>query len=201
MITRLKLSTIEQGLPKYRSMLAGNDAFIPSSFESIASATGTGSSNTITFSSIPGTYQHLQIRGLFRSTYGTNGGDLIYLMRFNSDTGSNYTRHYLEGNGSAASAYGEGSTSSLYGGGGAAGSGTTNTCGASIVDIHNYASTSQYKTVRVFGGGEINTTPSMLRLSSGVWMSTSAITSITLLDVYGNFTTQSQFALYGIKGA
>ena len=34
----------------------------PSSFESIATVSGTGSSGTITFSSIPATYKHLQIR-------------------------------------------------------------------------------------------------------------------------------------------
>ena len=72
MITRLKLSTIEQGLPKYRSMLAGNAAYVPSSYESIASATGTGSSGTITFSSIPSTYQSLQLRVSCINTTGDN---------------------------------------------------------------------------------------------------------------------------------
>ncbi len=200
MITRLKLSTIEQGLPKYRSMLAGNDAFIPNSFESIATATGTGSSNTITFSSIPSTYQHLQIRGLFKSTGGSDGGDLTLNVRFNSDTGSNYVRHRLSGNGSTVAASSDTAITSIYLGSGVGGTGTANMLAANLIDIHDYASTTKFKTVRAFAGGEINTTPSQVRLGSGLWMSTSAITSIQLIDVYGSFTTSSTFALYGIRG-
>ena len=111
MITRLKLSTIEQGLPKYRSMLAGNSAYVPPSYESIASATGTGSSGTITFSSIPGTYQHLQIRINSRND-STDGATTT--MRFNGDTGSNYARHYLYGDGATVSASGNATTTSMW---------------------------------------------------------------------------------------
>lgn len=186
---------------KYGSLLAGNEYYIPPSFESIASATGTGSSNTITFSSIPGTYQHLQIRGLFKSTGASDGGDLTLTMRFNNDSGTNYVRHTLRGNGSAASGLNDTAITSIYVGSGVGGTGTTNMLGANIIDIHDYASTTKNKTTRSFSGGEINTTPSQVLLNSGLWLSTAAITSISLIDIYGNFTTSSTFALYGIKGA
>ena len=186
---------------KYGTLLAGNAFFMPSAFESIATATGTGSSGTITFSSIPGTYQHLQIRGLFKSTGGSDGGDLTLNVRFNSDSGTNYVRHRLSGNGTAASASSDTGITSIYLGSGVGGTGTTNMLGANIIDIHDYASTTKYKTARAFAAGEINTTPSQVRLGSGLWLSTAAITSISLIDVYGNFTTSSTFALYGIKGA
>jgi hypothetical protein len=40
-----------------------------------------------------------------------------------------------------------------------------------------------------------------LKMMSGLWVNTSAITSITLTHSASNFTTASQFALYGVKGA
>jgi hypothetical protein len=194
MITRLKLSTIEQGLPKYRSMLAGNDAFIPNSFESIATATGTGSSTTITFSSIPGTYQHLQLRFFGRTTTGTS----VLSMTFNGSAGTNYARHYLAGDGSLATASGAANTAQIYTG---YAINTTNMGGVGIIDIHDYASTTKNKTVRSFTGNNTDTPGNdELRLSSGVWKNTSAITSITFTST-DNFATNATFALYGIKGA
>ena len=65
--TKFSTSSINQGLVKSRSMLVGNEAYEPPGFYSIATANGTGSSGLITFNSIPSTYQHLQVRGIFRS--------------------------------------------------------------------------------------------------------------------------------------
>lgn len=172
-------------------------------FESIATATGTGSSGTITFSSIPSTFQHLQIRCISRnSATGTGSGDV--LLRFNSDTGSNYAYHNLRGNGSVASAGGSASQTSIRMDNFSTNNGeTSNIITAAIIDILDYASTSKYKTVRAFTGNDNNgNSTAILRLNSGLWMSTSAISTITLtLNLANNFTTQSTFALYGIKGA
>jgi hypothetical protein len=40
---------------KYTSLLAGNPSYVPPSFESIATVTGTGSAGNLVFTSIPGT--------------------------------------------------------------------------------------------------------------------------------------------------
>ena len=85
-------------------LLAGNPSFVPTSFESIASASGTGSSGTITFSSIPSTYKSLQIRIFAQSNAGTAARSLY--IQTNNDTGSNYVRHDLTGDGSAVEASG-----------------------------------------------------------------------------------------------
>jgi hypothetical protein len=179
------------------SLLAGNAAFIPTSFESIASATGTGSSGNITFSSIPSTYTSLQIRLIGRDGAGT--GTSNFGIQINSDTGSNYTRHNLRGNGTSATAGGSASTSSISGTILPLSNQTANTMGVSIVDIHDYASTSKYKTVRIFGGVDLNGSGTV-SLESGLWMSTSAITSITLIPGWTTWTTNTTIALYGIKG-
>ena len=194
MITRIKSSSVVQGLPKYRSMLAGNDAYVPPSFDSIASANGTGSSTTITFSSIPSTYKHLQIR---YSMTGVTDGSLM-IMRFNGDSGSNYGRHYLYADvTSGVSAGGSASTTSIFAQSGGADA-TQPTVG--IIDIHDYANTTRYKTSRSIAGKDMNGGAGWLELDSGVWMNTSAITSISIIQASFNYSTSSTFALYGIRG-
>lgn len=173
------------------------------SYESIATATGTGSSGTITFSSIPSTFKHLQIRGIARDDRALDYD--IVKMQFNSDTGSNYAYHTLRGNGTAASAGGGASQTYIYASNTSAGGNTlSDTMGVFIVDILDYASTTKYKTTRGLAGMDQNFTSSgiqEIRVESGLWMSTSAITSISLITGAGNFTTATQVALYGIKEA
>lgn len=184
--------------------LSSGVAASTSSYESIASATGTGSSPTITFSSIPSTYKHLQIRGIYRDTRTVNTVDVPICLRFNSDSGANYISHQLTGNGSAASAASSGTGDdkiNIYNAGVTDGT-TAGIVGASIIDIIDYASTTKNKTVRGFAGGDGNTasTDFKISLSSGLWLSTSAVTSITVFGTAANFTTLTTFALYGIKG-
>jgi len=175
---------------------------ITGAYESIASATGTGSSGTITFSSIPSTYQHLQLRCLIRTdTSSPEPGNTFIDLNFNSDTGANYSIHRINGDGASASALGTADDiySRIYSIGSR---GTeTNRMGAGIIDIHDYASTTKFKTIRAIGGIDVNSasTNGQISLTSGLWRSTSAITSIKLTIGSGNFTTNSQIALYGIK--
>jgi hypothetical protein len=173
---------------------------LSTAFDSIATATGTGSSGTITFSSIPSTYQHLQIRCIVRNTSSSTASNL----QLNNDTGSNYTRHEIQGTGSAVSASGSISQTSMLCFRPAVSTQTADCVGVAIIDIHDYASTSKYKTIRSFFGVDTNSgsTTDRLLLTSGLWLSTSAISTITLsLAASNNFTTSSTFALYGIKGA
>ena len=176
---------------------------VTSSYESIASATGTGSSGTITFSSIPATYKHLQVRTNVRNLSGAASARAMY-ARFNSDTGNNYTLHRLYGDGSSATA--SGSVTGDTGGqffvdfAEADNGSAANIHGVAIIDIIDYANTSKYKTVRMFSGTDLNSS-GRIYLSSALWVSTSAINSITFEDPTANgFTTSSTFALYGIKG-
>lgn len=166
-------------------------------FEAIASATGTGSSNTITFTSIPSNYQHLQLRWTSRvaTTFST------VRIRFNSDSGSNYTLHDLVGGGSSASASGSTSQTSGYLGFSPGTSYLSNTTSVGIVDIHDYASTTKNKTLRNFSGFDTNGNGTVY-LTSGLWINTNAIDTITIINAASsNWTTATQFALYGIKGA
>ena len=169
-------------------------------FESIATATGTGSANTITFTSIPGTYQHLQIRGIGKGTYNQDSAGAI-AVTVNSDTSSAYNYHWLTGSGIGAAAGGSASDTAMWLGNAVnSGSGVTNMTNAVVIDVLDYGSTSKNKTFRAFDGNDRNGSGAIY-LFSGLWRSTSAITSITLKNNDGNWTTSTTFALYGIKGA
>ena len=167
------------------------------SYESIATTSLGGTQATITFSSIPSTYKHLQIRILGRTNRASQELDVI-TATFNSDTAANYSEHWLTGNGTAASAAGNASTSgvSVYRlTGSTAGS---NTFGVIVLDILDYADTNKYKTTRNLGGYD-NNGSGQIYLGSGNWRSTSAINRIDLTPI-GSFVQYSQAALYGIKG-
>ena len=159
------------------------------SFESIATVTvGSGGAADVTFSSIPGTYTHLQVRGIFKGDSGTNSR-----VRFNGDTGSNYASHFLNGNGSSASAAGFSSLAQFY-----TPDNDTTYFSAWVLDVLDYANTNKYKTMRLLGGFDANGS-GVITLNSGLWQSTSAITSLKIYLNSGNISQYSHFALYGIK--
>ena len=185
------------------SLLAGNTAFNPSSYESIATFTAAGGETSLTFSSIPATYASLQIRGIYRDQYTANPYSAELRVRFNSDSGANYVSHWLQGDGSTAAGQSNtGANQIKIISAGVADAVSANIFGVSIIDIHDYASTTKNKVTRAFAGANDNTSSTEFKVSldSGLWLDTSAITSISLLAP-NNFKAGSTFSLYGIKGA
>jgi len=169
----------------------------PSSYESIATATPT-SGNTVTFSSIPSTYKSLQLRISYTGT-----ANVVLRARFNGDTTvGNYTTHQLGGDGIGVYASGQDIAGLLPIVGTMAGIGTVATYpNLGIVDIIDYTSTTKYKTVRSFNGGDANSTSSgNVNLASGLWINTAAINSIAVVTLGGSYATGSVLSLYGIKG-
>ena len=171
-------------------------------FESIATINGTGSTQTLTFTNIPNTYAHLQIR-MSLVTSGSFQQNAVYggWLTFNNDTGTNYSDHYLYGDG--ATLYSGATVNRANMGIIIYGAGPTYP-GVNIVDILDYADTNKYKTARSLGGGDTNGA-GYSNFSSGLWRNTSAVSTITihLNGGFGshNFTTNATAALYGIKGA
>ena len=184
---------------KSGSLLVGNTAFIPTDFESIATVTvGSGGSSTISFTSIPSTYKHLQVRIISR-TDRANTYDNIK-VNFNADTNANYNYHYLYGDGSApGSTYGT-SQNFIPLGYTTGDSATSGMFGASIIDILDYGNTNKYKTTRTLNGNDGNGS-GYIWLSSGAWRDTAAINQIDLIPYTGTaFKQHSSFTLYGVKG-
>jgi len=178
------------------NLLVGNTAFDPAAMDSIATVNvGSGGSSTITFSSIPSTYSHLQVRFM-----SVNASAQSVIMQFNGDTGSNYAKHSLNGNGS--SALGQGfATQSYFNLQGYRVAASTPNPVIGVVDILDYANTNKYKTTRMLSGFDANGSGEV-SLNSGLWQSNSAISSILIrLESSGTINQYSHFALYGIASA
>lgn len=181
----------------YASQISGH-LFAPSgAYDSIATVDlSGGAASSITFSSIPSTYKHLQIRGISRNTAAAD--DMI--LRFNSDSGSNYAWHVIRGNGSAATATNGAPTTAIEQGIMIYSGQLANAFSVNIIDVVDYADTSKFKTLKVLNGSELNGSGAVT-IGSGVWRSTSAVSTVVLtMGGGGNFAQYSHFGLYGIKG-
>lgn len=160
----------------------------------IATLNGTGSSASVTFSNIPQTFTHLQIKANVFTTASNYGLSLT----FNGDTGSNYTYHRLSGDGSGT--YSSAATSQTYSQFWGISQGTDTTYPTNfILDILDYTNTNKNKTNRILIGKDSNGSGEV-GLYSGLWLSTNAITSITISSGI-NFATTSRFDLYGITNS
>ena len=135
-----------------RSLLVGNAYYVPPVFESIATVSvGSGGTGTITFSSIPDTWSRLQIRAIARST----STDSELKITFNSDTGSNYSRHNFgsyTNNGAAAAmdANYTNSTGNIRAGMVSTSSSTSQFFAGNIIDIFDYKNTNMYKNIYTY---------------------------------------------------
>ena len=161
---------------------------------------------SVTFDSIPQTYTHLQIRGSAKSSRS----DVVvnnYTMRLNSDTGSNYKNHYIQGGYSSTPQLSTGHSGPenwIY-----MPTGTTALASdiftALVIDIADYKNTNKNTVTKTFLGYDVNGTTGSyggsISLCSGLWLNTNAVTSITLSPEGYSWIAGTSFALYGIKGA
>ena len=161
------------------------------------------STSSISFTSLGSfsAYKHLQLRGVIQTQRSSSTSD-VGVLRFNGDTATNYTWHWLTGNGSTVAS--QGFATRAYA---RIEEVATNATAATaftpiVIDILDFSNTSKNKTVRMFFGHSITPGGSrVMQLASSVWMSTSAITSLSLdftLSV-NNYSAGSRLSLYGIK--
>jgi hypothetical protein len=162
---------------------------------------GPAGASSVSFTNIPNTYTHLQVRAIGRTNRGSGATNDPFKLVFNSDTGNNYDQHYLQGDGSSASAFASINQGFIAAYLATATSATASVFGTIILDVLDYANTNKYKTTRALGGFD-NNGSGIVALVSGNWRNTNAITSITITPQVGsNWEQYSQIALYGIKGA
>ena len=128
-------------------------AFVSNSYESIATVSvGSGGQSTMTFSSIPSTYTHLQLRGLVRNS-SASAGSLDMYMRFNGDSGaSKYTAYhqffgYDTSSKGAAASFNQSSIAAAY----ILRNGNSASYFTSvIIDIFDYRNTNKFKSTKTF---------------------------------------------------
>jgi hypothetical protein len=167
-------------------------------YEAIASTTLSTTTTGVTFSSIPSTYEHLQIRCFTRDSNASN--TVVMYLRLNGDTGANYARHALYGDGATAFATGQTATTVIWGAATSAASATANAFGVCIFDVLDYASTNKYKTGRSIGGYDANGN-GRADFGSGLWLNTAAVNSVTVFSGGAGFISGSVFALYGLRSS
>jgi hypothetical protein len=166
-----------------------------SDYELISTAFGTGLSGVITFSSIPTTYRHLQIRYTAKNQSTATQINLT----MNGITTAVYFRHSLFGNGSSAGSNGNSSAqTSIQLLDSMANSTTPNAVNAGVIDILDYRSTTKNTTIRALYGMADNL--NRVYLSGGFYNQTTAVTSLTLTASASSFASLSRFSLYGVKG-
>jgi hypothetical protein len=165
---------------------------MPATYEPIATTTLGSAASSITFSTIPATYTDLRL-----VLKATSTGNCDVLMRFNSDSSSNYSLTILSGNGTTASSYRDSNQTSMNFEYASTALSTTPTLYQS--DIFSYAG-STYKTTLFRESGDLNGSGN-LQNTVFLWRSTSAITTINLLTSANNFATGTTATLYGIKAA
>lgn len=161
---------------------------MPATYEPISTQTVSGTStSTITFSSIPQTYTDLVLVSTL-----SQSADVSTVLRFNSDTATNYSSARLRGTGAAAD-----SQRASNGTGIEYWFGTLTGFGNVIWQIQNYSNTTTYKTAI----SRNNNTQDWFGASVALWRSTSAISTVTYSMPSGYVIAGSTFTLYGIKAA
>jgi hypothetical protein len=149
----------------------------------LANITLGSSASSVTFSSIPATYRDLVVVADY-STSPSSGSEI----RFNGDSGSNYSTVTMRGDGTNAlsGAFTIGLISPSNGTGEAA-----NTRNLYTLQIMDYSATDKHKTCLL----RMNN-PGHTQAQANRWANTAAITSIAISNA--TFLTGSTFALYGI---
>jgi hypothetical protein len=165
-----------------------------STYTPIATTTLGSAANSVTFSSISGSYTDLV---LICADIGAVSAQTIYVQA-NSDTGSNYSHTWLNGNGSVAQSGRASNNSQGFAVGGSV-SGLPASIGAmGILHIQNYSNTTTFKTsLARYGAASAET-----QAAVSLWRNTSAINA---LKVYASGATNmlagATFTLYGIAAA
>lgn len=164
-----------------------------SAMELISTAVLTTATQFIFFSNIPQEYKHLQLR----MTMKTDSTSPDCYIAFNGEaTATNHSYHHLTSNGSSVFSSAAPSAWIVIGIPELSTS-TANAFANLIVDIPDYSSTTKFKTARSFSGG---TSINQIKIMSGSWRNTAAITEIRLNSGGGSAIAGSRFSLYGIRG-
>jgi hypothetical protein len=204
-IRKLSTASVSTGT-KSSQFWDGTTQYFPSDYVAIATVSLSGSQSSISFTSIPQTYKHLQLRVFLKCALTPYGGSNAQ-MRFNGDTATNYSHTNAGGGYSAGTntySAGAGNETNIRVFDIIAAQGCPGFA-AGIIDIIDYANTSKYKTVKYIGGVDLNGSVAGYSgdtcIGVGNWRSTSGVTSIQLLDENStNFVQYSHAALYGIRG-
>ena len=196
-VSRLSQQSLINAFPKGNTIWDGTTS--TSSMDSLGSVLVTSNVTFVTFSNLPQTYSQLRLH------YHVNGASLNddLQLQFNNDTSSNYSKHWLGGNGTSHNSSYSNSSTFAY-----AGLNATNGSypAVGIIDIYDYASTIKAKTLKVqCGSDRNNSSTGVIYMVSGSWFKNSGgvYEGISTVKFYtgggSNITANSRISLYGVK--
>jgi len=160
---------------------------------------GAGGTAAITFSSIPSTYDDLWLLLSLRVDTATTNS--TYRLRFNSDTGSNYSDTTVRGTNSTITSFRQTSQTAIQAIS-TPGTSTTSTWNSVWIYVPNYRNTTNNKTVLIDCANAQNSTTSYIaQFSAGLWRSTAAVDTITISQAVYNSVQYSTATLYGVTKA
>jgi len=149
---------------------------------------------------VPQNFTHLQLRCFVRSDRAAVSDNIYF--RLNGDTGSNYTFHYFDGNGSTSSSSGATGQTVMLGAVTSANA-PAGIYATNIVDILDYTSTVKNKVIRNLSGYETNSAGQIAQWS-GMWIGSAGLAAVTQINIYSNiglFIAGTRFDLYGISNS
>ena len=176
--------------------------------EAIATTYLEADAASVTFSGIPTTYEHLQIRMSSRTTFAARQGNPV--LTFNGTAGTAYSSHSMNAFGSAtpdsdSSETGDASTlipklTTGDGIGGTTGGVVSTDFSPAVIDILDYRNANKNTTVMAISGAGLTTSNPYVSFASGLFDDMTVITSITL-GVNGSWMRGSVFTLYGLNSS
>lgn len=179
---------------------------MPTTYNKIATVTvGAGGASSIDFQNIPSTYTDLCLS--LSSRINRAGNNFLYnILRFNNDTGNNYSMRDLYGF-ELGGGYGPTGSASRqntigYFAVSTTSDNTANTFANTMLYIPNYTGSNNKSWSCDYVTENNSTTYYWLGLSGGLWSNTSAINRLTIVNDGGwNFNQYSTATLYGIKNS
>lgn len=163
-----------------------------------------GGSSSIDFTSIPSTYTDLLVKWSLRSN-STSGNNEYNLLRFNNDSGSNYSLRSITGDASSASSGSRLNQTELWANNSSAGANNANDVGNTFsngeIYLPNYLTSSQKSALIDVVVESNSTSNAKIGLGSGIWTGTSAINAIKMFPLSGIWVQHASATLYGIKSS
>jgi hypothetical protein len=148
---------------------------------------------TVTFSSIPSIYDDLRISVY---EYGDPTYSTSAAIRYNSDSGNNYSQTSLFGESTSIGSFGAIDQQTASGLSIQVNQWST----AHVIEIYDYKNTSKFKTSLTRSAYEGTANNGGYAMQMGLWRSTNAITSIQFsISSIRNFDQGCVFELYGVK--
>ena len=169
--------------------------------EAIATTYLEADAASVTFTSIPATYEHLQVRCSTRATVAAAGS--AFEIEFNGSVGTAYSTHAMAG--ATSSVYGLGLTGEGYWRLFDGTHGTSVVAGeyaALIVDVFDYVNSNKNTTAQALYCDSVTLAGNQrVTFGSGLWDDTAAITQIKFTPSSGSLVRGSEFTLYGLNSS